>query len=101
MGRLPLFPKDFKGTKDPSPYVKDRSLPAFYMSDFSVMGLLVSDCREAVRILEENNYAVRQAAQGAEVAFDNPAHLQQLLTILKRHHIDFSMADLVDQVYQG
>lgn len=101
MGTLRLLPKQVSRLGNINPYVTDRSLPAFYMSDYSVLGLLVSNHHEATRILEENGFSIIREPGSVKVVYDDPAHLQEMLRILTRHGIDVEIADIVDQVYQG
>ena len=103
MGTLRLLPKQVSRLGNINPYVTDRSLPAFYMSDYSVLGLLVSNHHEATRILEENGFSVIKKPGSVKVVINNPAHIQEMFRILTRHGIDpdVEIADIVDQVYQG
>ena len=101
MGTLPVLPKHSEHRGDAHPYLRGRALPSFYMSDYSVLGILVDEYQDAIRILEENEFSVIQEHNGIEVVIDNEARLQKIFRVLKRHGIDYEVADVVDQVYQG
>ena len=97
MGVLPLIEKNSKqrlclGNKD---------LPANYMADFSVMGLVVEQVEAVLRILKDKKFDVRKNAQDFEIAFDGAGQITELVNLLQQNRIDYTLADIVDQVYQG
>lgn len=76
-------------------------LPAFYMNDYSVMGLRVNDCAATFALLEAHRYPVlrRQGCRG--VAIRTAADIRQIIGLLAENGLNGELADLVDQVYQG
>ena len=54
MPRLPIIQSDL----DITICLPDSSLPAFYMEDYTVLGLRVGDLAEAVRVLEKNGIRI-------------------------------------------
>jgi hypothetical protein len=79
-----------------------RPLPVFYMSDYSVLGLLVDRLEEAVRVLTENRFAVlREAGGDLEVNLTDPGHFQKMAQVLTANGIGFEIADVVSDIYQG
>jgi len=78
-----------------------RPLPTFYMSDYSVLGLLVDRPEEAVRVLGEHKYPLTEDDCGAEVAIDHPKRLQELVRLLSAQGLGCEIADVVTEVYQG
>ena len=101
MGTLPVLPKHVAQPGTKNPYITDSSLPSCYMSDYSLLGLLVDDYEKAVRALEENEFSMIEEHSGIEVAIDSEACLQKVFRVFKRAGIDCEIADIVDQVYQG
>jgi hypothetical protein len=101
MGRLPILPKNSSHFENRQAYLTEKCLPVFYMSDYSVMGILVDKFKEAVRILEENKFSIIQSPSGIEVRIANAAHIQKIFQIFKKNSIDYGMADMVGQIYQG
>ena len=78
-----------------------RPLPTFYMSDYSVLGLLVDRPEQAIRILGEHKYPLTEDDCGAEVAIDHPKRLQELVRLLSAQGLGCEIADVVTEVYQG
>ena len=76
-------------------------LPAFYMNDFSVMGLRVSDCTATFALLASHGYALRHRQGCRGVAIRTAAEIRPIIELLAENGIGGEMADLVDQVYQG
>jgi hypothetical protein len=71
------------------------------MSDYSVVGILVDEYQEAIRALEENEFSVTEKHNGIEVVIDNEARLKKIFRVFKSAGIDYEVADIVDEVYQG
>lgn len=101
MGKLPILTKDMNHLASKKSYLANNSLPTYYMSDYSVLGITVSSFQEATRILEENNFTVIKRSTGIEVTFDNTGQVQEIIRTLHRHGVDCGITDIVDQVYQG
>jgi len=106
MGTIPILVKnaassdpDGKGPR--SCYRLARPLPVFYMSDYSVLGLLVDKLEKAVEVLEKGPFGVTEEGGKVEVAIDDPAHVSQIVQILKDHGIQSEIADVVGGIYQG
>lgn len=78
-----------------------RPLPTFYMSDYSVLGLLVDRPEEAVRVLGAHRYALTEDDCGAEVSIDHPRRLQEVVRLLSAQGLGCEIADVVTEVYQG
>lgn len=90
------------GKKGPSAATALASaLPTFYMGDFSVLGMRVSDCDEALRCLSQHAYATRQGAGGVEVRIDSAAAMQAVVRLLDDHGLECEVGDLADGIYQG
>jgi len=76
-------------------------LPANYMSDYSVMALVVGRLDAALRVLKEKKYEVQEKADGFEITIDSAGRMPEIVSLLQQNSIDYTMADIVDQVYQG
>jgi len=81
--------------------LKNMNLPANYMSDFTVLGFVVDRLDAALGILEKHNFEVLRNRDGFQVNFEGAGRLPQIADVLNREGIDFALADIVDQVYQG
>ncbi len=106
MWKLPILAKEKsesgKDREQPKAcYRLARPLPVFYMSDYSVLGLLVDKLEEAVRVLGENRFSVLEAAGDLEVAMNHPGQLQDIVRLLKEHDVECEIADLISGIYQG
>jgi hypothetical protein len=71
------------------------------MSDYSVLGLLVDKLEKAVEVLEKGPFGVTEESGKVEVAIDDPAHVSQIVQILKDHGVHCEIADVVGGIYQG
>jgi hypothetical protein len=100
MIRLPIIPKTGVEDLGGSPVPCAFELPLNYMSDFSVMGLVVSDCEQAVRVLEER-YTVIRGPHGTEVLTDGTPGIGDIIQALGSCGIESGISDIVGQVYQG
>jgi hypothetical protein len=78
-----------------------RPLPAFYMADYSVLGLLVDRLEEAVQVLQRAKYAVVNETGDFEVVADHAGHIEVILQLLAANGIASEFADVVSGIYQG
>ena len=106
MWKIPLLAKkkDKSGVsrkQDKGCYPLARPLPIFYMSDYSVLGLLVDQLEEAVRVLGENQFSVFDEAGDLEVAMKHPSQLPEIVRLLQDKGIGSEIADVVSGIYQG
>ncbi len=100
MLRLPIVPQ--------KPEIHDRDeiesipfdLPLRYMSDFSVLGLWVSDCEAAVRVLKER-FFVAVSPDHAEIMVDGAPGVLDAVETLRSAGIESGVSDIVDGLYQG
>ena len=79
----------------------NKNLPANYMSDYSVMALVVDRLDAALRVLKEKKFEVQEKAHGFEITIDGAGRMPEIVSLLQQNSIDYAMADIVDQVYQG
>ena len=100
MVRLPIVPKSERSEENIRDALNGIDLPLFYMFDFSVMGLWVSDCGEAVRILQDR-FPITSGPHLSEVMIDGTPGIIEVVEVLKSSGIDCGISDMVGQVYQG
>lgn len=100
MGFLPIVPKE-SDSQSHRCYLKSEHLPAFYMEDFSVMGLTVEDMGTAVAALRRNGIAIEKEAALAMARIDGLAGMKTVLRLLEESGIAFELSDIADQIYQG
>ena len=98
---LPLVAKPGIQGLSSSDAVFTGSLPAFYMNDYSVMGLRVSDCDAAFALLADRRYAVTHRQGGRGVAIRSAADIQRIVGLLAKNGLDAEVADVAEQIYQG
>lgn len=78
-----------------------RPLPAFYMNDFSVMGLRVDDLDRAVAALERGAFEVIREGLMPELALDEASDVPEVLRFLSENGVRADMADVAGSLYQG
>ena len=101
MGKLQILPKEADLADFDLPHLKSACLPICYMSDYSVLALLVDKFQETVRLLEEHRYFLSRSSPAIEVVIENAEHMRQMFRLLKTGGIDFTLSDIADQLYQG
>jgi hypothetical protein len=82
-------------------YSDSCTLPASYMSEYSVLGLVVDEIDRAIEILMRNGLQINREEFGAEVEIIGPEQLPDVVRILAEAGIDCSIGDVIDSVYQG
>ena len=97
MGVLPVLQQ---GT-DLKLCLSNGELPDSYMEDFSILGLLVANLDQTHRILAEKDFSVHKNADYLKVKIDRAEQMPEIVSLLSRNGIECTMADIVDQVYQG
>ena len=78
-----------------------HDLPDFYMSDYSIVGLLVDNLDEAARILTDARLPLWEKPFGLLTEIEDPNRLNALVGLLVSGGIGCEIADLVYGVYQG
>jgi len=97
MGSLPILEKSQKRRA----CLENHNLPANYMSDHTVLGLVVDRLEAALQILKASKFEVLQNPLGFEIISDGAVRMAQMIDLLHQNGIDSTLADIVDQVYQG
>ena len=97
MGSLPIIEKSQKRRA----CLENKNLPANYMADFTVLGLVVNRLGAALQILEENKFEIHKDTDGYHISIEGAARIHEAADLLGQNGIDCAVADIVDQVYQG
>lgn len=97
---MPYFPVIQKYGQLPASMLQ-RQLPEFYMQDFSIIGLQVSDCDRAMMILDQHDFPLKQFPDAVEVAIDGPLRMHEAITLLRESGLDCEIADVAEGIYQG
>jgi hypothetical protein len=101
MGILPMLPKTFRNPQRKGSCFTWEELPHSYMSDYSVLGILVNRVQEIIGLLEENDFTLIKNHTPVQVVFDDLPHMRELFRVLEKHGIQFEISDVLDQIYQG
>lgn len=97
MGTLPILQQG----RNQQVCMSNDALPDFYMSDYSVLGLLVANLNQALKVLEEHTFEVIHASDHLQVRIDRADQMYEIVYLLDQSGIDCGVADIIDQVYQG
>lgn len=101
MGKIQILPKEVNLAAVDFPHLSGAGLPICYMSDYSVLALLVDKFLKTVRLLEEHRYFLAKSPPAVEVFVENAAHMRNMFGLLKAGGIDLTLTDIADQIYQG
>ena len=97
MLRLPIIPSE----SDATVYLPDNSFPSFYMEDFTVLGLRVGNLDAAVRLLEKTGITIFKSPGYSELSIQQRDQIPHIIQLLNANDISCTIADIVEQVYQG
>lgn len=81
--------------------MSNDALPIFYMSDYTVLGLLVAELDRAHQVLTDHEFAVADKSDHLEVSIDAAGQIHEIASLLNQKGIDCGVSDIIDQVYQG
>ena len=79
----------------------NNSLPAFYMSDYSVLGLRVASLDRTYLVLADKDFAVDRKPEYLQIEIKNAAQMAEIANLLSQNGMDCQITDIIDQVYQG
>ena len=98
---MPILPKpDIRGQTRGAGALPEP-LPAFYMNDYSVMGLQVNDCAAAFKLLEAHHYTLTHRRKCRGVIIRSAREIRQIIDLLSQNGLNGEMADIAEQIYQG
>ncbi len=98
MFTLALLPSDFESR---GIYLCSRQLPANYMGDFSLMGFVVDNYPDALKLLISSGYQVDELDGGADISIDTPESIPEIAAFLAANHIRSDLTDIADTIYQA
>ena len=98
MARVTLVPE---GSRAREQYLQEKQLPVRYMEDFSVMGLMVSDYEEAVKLIAARGIRADTVAGCTEIFIEQPSAISEIQSLLETHNIRCSYGDIADTLYQA
>ena len=78
-----------------------RLLPTFYMEDFSVLGLRVKDCSQAVRMLDRHAFSLKRADGNMMVKIETVSRMHEVMRLLNADGLECEIADIAEGMYQG
>ena len=99
--KLPLLARKIEESCRIPSCITDRSLPLCYMSDYSVMGIVVDAVEECVQVLEVNEFAILRDALNVEVILAENSEAYRLMATLREHGLGCEIADVAEEIYQG
>ena len=76
-------------------------LPAFYMNDFSVLGIVVSGVGKAGDILRGCGFTLHEEGGMTWVRFERSGEMHQMIDKLREQGIACTLSDLMSCAYQG
>ena len=97
MPRLLILPHE----TDATICLPEGTLPAFYMEDFSVLGLRVGNMEAAVQLLEKHSVDILKKPAYSELSLENKDQIPHIVHMLNENDVSCVLADIVEQVYQG
>jgi hypothetical protein len=103
MWKIPIIEQTPGLCEQKDPLHDLRSLPDFYMADYSVQGILVDRLDVATGILEASGYTVEtlNTKRAAEVTVDVSGRLWHILELLRGQRVCCSVGDIIDEIYRG
>lgn len=78
-----------------------KSLPASYMSEYSVLGFFVENVDNAVRVLQQGDACLERKAGTGEILVETAADVPKIAMLLQQHGVAVEIADVIDGIYQG
>lgn len=82
-------------------FLQKLGIPADYMGDFSVLGVVVDNYQEAISRLEDTGFSISQIGRGSLIRFDDPASVQEIVKVLAADGIGFEYLDIANRFYQA
>ena len=78
-----------------------RTLPTFYRRDFSVLGIRVSDCDRAIRVLDGHPFSMKRAGGSIEIDISGASQMHDVMQLLNDNGLECEIADIAEGMYQG
>ena len=97
MGALPVL----QHGRDVPVCLAHNHLPDFYMADYSVLGLWVTDLDSAYQIFKDKGFSVHRKSDHLELKIQGAWQISEIVNLLAEDGTECGIADIIDQVYQG
>ena len=78
-----------------------RTLPTFYMQDFSVLGFRVDDCDLAILVLDRHAFSMKRTGVSIEIDISGASQMHDVMQLLKDNGLECEIADIAEGMYQG
>lgn len=101
MSTIPIVPKNLEKQSLEPKRASHSTLPLFYMSDFSIMGLRVNPYHEAIKALEKRNHRLKIDHTGVKLVVEDFDGLKEVIRQLQKEEIQCDLSDIVTDIYQG
>lgn len=98
---IPVVPMNPKKESKGSQCISQATLPLFYMSDFSIVGLRVSPYEKAVKVLGKQKHRLVIDHAGVRLVIDNLDGLKEAIRGLQTDAIRCDLSDIAADIYQG
>jgi len=82
-------------------YSDCRELPESYMSEYSVLGLVVDNLKSALEVLKKAGASISEEAFGAEISIPNRDKLPCFVKSISEAGVYCAIGDVIDSIYQG
>ncbi len=82
-------------------YSDCRELPDSYMSEYSVLGLVVDNLKSALEVLRKAGVSTSEEAFGAEISIPDREELPCLVKSVCEAGVFCAIGDVIDSIYQG
>ena len=105
MKKIPIVPNVSLRPNAPrsekASYSSCRPLPASYMSEYSVLGLVVDHFDKAMEVLRGMDLDMTEEAFGAEITVTDRIPLSEIVERLLESGVSTAIGDVIDSIYQG
>lgn len=82
-------------------YLEGVTIPEKYMEDFTLMGFVVENYREAVSLVKSVGFMVAECDGGTEIDVTGPEQLTEIQSLLTAHKLQSVFSDIADTIYQA
>jgi len=89
------------GCLDKAQYLQTRTLPAFYMADFTILGFTVPRPDAAGELLRQAGYKLHDNSCGVEIEIDNPREMTAIRDLLQGAGLHVEIGDIAEAMYQA
>ena len=98
MGKIALLPE---GLHERAEFLEGLGVPAKYMEDYSVLGIIVDRYQDSLALLRNSGFATEKHAAGTMINLENRSSLGKILGLLNENLIRCDYKDIADTFYQA